>query len=57
MVFKFFWRGFGNGDIDAAEVIEHVFHTIHMSGLDALALKTIFMNFHQIGQVDLYMPP
>ena len=32
-------EGFGNGDIDAAEVIEHVFHTIHMSGLDALALK------------------
>ena len=32
-------EGFGNGDTDAAEVIEHVFHTIHMSGLDALALK------------------
>ena len=32
-------EGFGNGDIDAAEVIEHVFHTIHMSGLDALVLK------------------
>ena len=32
-------EGLGNGDIDAAEVIEHVFHTIHMSGLDALALK------------------
>ena len=32
-------EGFGNGDIDAAEVIEHVFHTIHMSGLDALTLK------------------
>ena len=32
-------EGFGNGDIDAAEDIEHVFHTIHMSGLDALALK------------------
>ena len=32
-------EGFGNGDIDAAEVLEHVFHTIHMSGLDALVLK------------------
>jgi len=31
--------GIGNGDVDAAEVIEHVFHTIHMSGLDAIALK------------------
>ena len=32
-------EGFGKGDVDAAEVLEHVFHTIHMSGLDALALK------------------
>ena len=32
-------EGFGNGDNDAAEVLEHVFHTIHMSGLDALVLK------------------
>jgi len=31
--------GSGIGDNDAAEVLEHVFHTIHMSGLDAIALK------------------
>jgi len=31
--------GYGNGDIDAQEVIEHVFHTLHMYGLDATALK------------------
>ena len=29
----------GDGDQDAQEVIEHVFHTIHMHGLDAQALK------------------
>jgi hypothetical protein len=32
-------EGFGKGDVDAAEVLEHVFHTIHMSGLDAIRLK------------------
>lgn len=31
--------GYGVGEIDAQEVIEHVFHTLHMSGLDAPALK------------------
>jgi subtilisin family serine protease len=31
--------GYGTGDIDAQEVIEHVFHTLHMHGLDALTLK------------------
>ena len=29
----------GDGDNDAQEVIEHVFHTLHMHGLDAVALK------------------
>ena len=29
----------GDGDIDAQEVIEHVMHTLHMHGLDALSLK------------------
>ena len=29
----------GNGDGDAQEVIEHVFHTLHMHGLDAATLK------------------
>jgi hypothetical protein len=29
----------GTGDRDAGEVIEHVMHTIHMKGLDAVALK------------------
>ena len=29
----------GDGDIDAQEVIEHVFHTLHMHGLDAQTLK------------------
>jgi len=32
-------EGFGKGDVDAVEVLEHVFHTIHMSGLDAIRLK------------------
>ena len=31
--------GYGDGDIDAQEVIEHVFHTLHMHGLDAVSLK------------------
>jgi hypothetical protein len=31
--------GYGNGEIDAQEVIEHVFHTLHMHGLDAVSLK------------------
>jgi plastocyanin len=29
----------GTGDEDAQEVIEHVFHTLHMHGLDAATLK------------------
>ena len=29
----------GTGDIDAQEVIEHIFHTIHMHGLPADDLK------------------
>ena len=29
----------GTGDEDAQEVIEHVFHTLHMHGLDAVSLK------------------
>ena len=29
----------GDGDQDAQEVIEHVMHTLHMHGLDALSLK------------------
>ena len=29
----------GDGDTDAQEVIEHVFHTLHMHGLDAVSLK------------------
>ena len=29
----------GTGDYDAQEVIEHVFHTLHMHGLDAATLK------------------
>ena len=29
----------GTGDEDAQEVIEHVFHTLHMHGLDAASLK------------------
>ena len=29
----------GDGDQDAQEVIEHVFHTLHMHGLDAVSLK------------------
>ena len=29
----------GNGDTDAQEVLEHVMHTIHMHGLDAVSLK------------------
>jgi uncharacterized repeat protein (TIGR02543 family) len=31
--------GYGIGEIDAQEVIEHVFHTLHMHGLDSTALK------------------
>ena len=31
--------GYGDGDNDAQEVIEHVFHTLHMHGLDATLLK------------------
>jgi hypothetical protein len=31
--------GYGVGDEDAQEVIEHVFHTLHMHGLDAQSLK------------------
>ena len=31
--------GYGDGEIDAQEVIEHVFHTLHMHGLDAVSLK------------------
>ena len=31
--------GYGDGDNDAQEVIEHVFHTLHMHGLDAQTLK------------------
>ena len=31
--------GFGTGDIDAQEVIEHVMHTMHMHGLNARGLK------------------
>ena len=29
----------GTGDVDAGEVLEHVMHTIHMHGLDAVSLK------------------
>ena len=29
----------GTGDEDAQEVIEHVFHTLHMHGIDAVTLK------------------
>jgi len=29
----------GTGDLDAGEVIEHVMHTMHMKGLDSVALK------------------
>ena len=31
--------GYGDGDNDAQEVIEHAFHTLHMHGLDAQSLK------------------
>ena len=31
--------GYGDGDIDAQEVIEHVFHTLHMHGLPAEDIK------------------
>ncbi|AOO00390.1 hypothetical protein W1160709_090 [Synechococcus phage S-RIM2] len=31
--------GYGDGDIDAQEVIEHVFHTLHMHGLPADDIK------------------
>ena len=31
--------GYGDGELDAQEVIEHVFHTLHMHGLDAVSLK------------------
>ena len=31
--------GYGVGEDDASEVIEHVFHTLHMHGLDAVSLK------------------
>ena len=31
--------GYGDGDTDAQEVIEHVFHTIHMHGLPAEDIK------------------
>jgi len=31
--------GYGIGEIDAQEVIEHVFHTLHMHGLPAFDLK------------------
>ena len=31
--------GYGDGDIDAQEVIEHVFHTLHMHGLPADTIK------------------
>ena len=31
--------GYGDGDIDAQEVIEHIFHTIHMHGLPADDIK------------------
>jgi hypothetical protein len=31
--------GYGDGEIDAQEVIEHVFHTLHMHGLPSLTLK------------------
>ena len=31
--------GYGDGDIDAQEVIEHVFHTLHMHGLPAADIK------------------
>ena len=32
-------EGYGDGDNDAQEVLEHVFHTLHMHGLDAVSLK------------------
>ncbi|MDB4348950.1 hypothetical protein OAA64_01350 [bacterium] len=31
--------GYGDGDQDAQEVIEHIFHTLHMHGLDARGIK------------------
>jgi hypothetical protein len=31
--------GYGDGDTDAQEVIEHVFHTLHMHGLPANTIK------------------
>ena len=31
--------GYGDGDLDAQEVIEHVFHTLHMHGLPAEDIK------------------
>lgn len=31
--------GYGDGDLDAQEVIEHVFHTLHMHGLPADDIK------------------
>jgi hypothetical protein len=31
--------GYGDGDIDAQEVIEHIFHTLHMHGLPAEDIK------------------
>ena len=30
--------GYGDGEIDAQEVIEHVLHTLHMHGLDAVSI-------------------
>ena len=31
--------GYGDGNQDAQEVIEHIFHTLHMHGLDARGIK------------------
>ena len=44
----------GNGDNDAQEVIEHVFHTLHMHGLNASQLK-LYPDFYSDWQTgDLY---
>ena len=46
--------GYGDGDADAQEVIEHVFHTIHMHGLPADDIKLYHYLASDWASGDLY---
>jgi len=46
--------GYGDGDIDAQEVIEHVFHTLHMHGLPADDIKLYAFLASDWASGDLY---